>query len=321
LDATNAVDARGVLLTSVGDDHHQILGDSLAQIAREKLGLARRGRPFYLGLLPAGIDALAAEVLAAAGAQAVDLSLGRGTVEAWDGRSARVRLWLPAGEAVVTLPQRGAMQAQMAALAWACWEDLARREGWPLGDAGRALRGVRAPCRYEGFGAAPELLLDTAHNTPALQQVLAQWSAERPRAERVLVFGVMRDKRIDAVLGEIAACAACVVLTAPCWERSLPPRDLAARLRAATPASGTPPLVLVVESVTAAMEEARRRAMAPTAGGRGQSVLVTGSNFLVAEVLDRIGVDDLVGPPHAPLWDAGSPLRERPQREQEVATP
>jgi hypothetical protein len=41
------------------------------------------------------------------------------------------------------------------------------------------------------------------------------------------------------------------------------------------------------------------------------SVLVTGSNFVVAEALDRLGIDHLDQPPHSHLWDSGQPLRRR----------
>jgi hypothetical protein len=54
--------------------------------------------------------------------------------------------------------------------------------------------------------------------------------------------------------------------------------------------------------------DALERAREVGAAGR---VIVTGSNFLVAEALDRIGVDELFADASAPLWDSGRPLRRR----------
>jgi dihydrofolate synthase/folylpolyglutamate synthase len=318
LDATNAAGARAVLLTSVGDDHHQILGDSLPAIAREKLGLARPGMPFYVGELPEELRELARSELAAAGAKHVDLSAVQGAIVGSDGRHARVRMRVGRTSCEAELPQRGRMQAQMAALAVACWTDLAPRLSLPLGDVGGSLQGARVACRYEVHGRNPELVLDTAHNAPALERVLEQWSAERPWHERVLVFGVMRDKRLDSVLPTIARAAAEVIVTAPRWERSLEPRQLADRLREHAAGADADPIT-VHERVTGALEYARARARAMQSAGSQPSVLVTGSNFLVAEVLDRLGVDDVFATGHSPLWDAGLSLRDRPERE--VASP
>ena len=53
LDATNIIPDEAILvsaLTAVDLDHQAFLGDTVAEIAREKAGIARKGRPFVLGL-------------------------------------------------------------------------------------------------------------------------------------------------------------------------------------------------------------------------------------------------------------------------------
>ena len=52
LDATIAIPGDSVVvstLTSVGLDHQEFFGNMVAEIAREKVGIARRGKPFVLG--------------------------------------------------------------------------------------------------------------------------------------------------------------------------------------------------------------------------------------------------------------------------------
>jgi dihydrofolate synthase/folylpolyglutamate synthase len=299
LDATNVVHARGALLTSVGPDHQQVLGESLQEIATEKLGLAKPGRPYYLGALDEDIRRFALERLSELGAEAVDL----GDLPPYAG----------------PLSQRGRNQARLAALVLAAYEDLARRHAWPRVDPRSALESSRVPCRYQVWGHDPELILDTAHNTPALQTLLTQWAAEGSVEDRVLVLGVMRDKRIGEVLSQARRAAGLIIVAAPRWYRALPAHELHEAL-VRTPEGGDTP-VRVAESVRVALEEARFWARARRQSGGIPSVLVTGSNFTVAEALDRLGIDDIHADPHAQAWDAGRALRRRGGAAGEVSIP
>ena len=73
LDATNVVRKAGLVLTSVGLDHQELLGTSLEAIAREKLGLAEAGVPFYLDDLEPGLFALATDSIRAVGGEAIPM--------------------------------------------------------------------------------------------------------------------------------------------------------------------------------------------------------------------------------------------------------
>jgi dihydrofolate synthase/folylpolyglutamate synthase len=289
LDATNAVDARGTLLTSVGLDHQHVLGESLREIAFEKLGLAKRGRPYFLGPLEEEIREFALQRLELVGAEAVDL----GGLPPYAGH----------------LAQRGRNQARLAAVVRACYEDLARRHDWPLGNPENALAETQVPCRYQVLSQRPELILDTAHNAPALATLLEQWGAEGAKSDRVLVLGVMRDKRVDEILARARRSAGLVIATAPRWYRSRPAEDLHKALAEA--AGGGDTELRVSASVREALEQAREWATGRAREGGVPSVLVTGSNFTVAEALDRLGVDDIHGTPRLELWESGKALRRR----------
>ncbi|HRC56129.1 MAG TPA: Mur ligase family protein, partial [Kofleriaceae bacterium] len=65
LDATNVVDSDVAVVTGVALDHQAILGDTLEQIAREKAGIFRRGKPAVIGVSgeAAAVPALYAEAL------------------------------------------------------------------------------------------------------------------------------------------------------------------------------------------------------------------------------------------------------------------
>lgn len=281
LDATNVVSKAGLVLTSVGLDHQELLGHSLEAIAREKLGLAEAGVPFYLDDLAADLQRLAEESIGAVGGEAIPIDRlapsdvrGPGSVQ-------------------------GRLQQRQLARMHAVWTDLARRHGWPDADPARAFADLELPGRYDVRGESPRLILDTAHNAHALGRVLEQFGREGSREQRVLVFGSVHGKEIDPVLGQIGDVAATVLLCAPDWYRALPPEGLRERIRTA---STREPVLEIHDSVREALE--RARALQPAAG-----VLVTGSNFLVAEAMDRLGMDSLED--QARLWTGGQALRRR----------
>jgi folylpolyglutamate synthase/dihydrofolate synthase len=284
LDATNVVRKAGLVLTSVGLDHQDLLGHSLESIAREKLGLAEAGVPFYLDDLEPDLLRLARETIGVAGGEAIEL--------------ARLEEDQVPGSARI----QGKLQQRQLGRMLTVWRDLARRHGWPDAEVGTALGALELPGRYDLRGVAPRLILDTAHNAHALHRVVDQFSREGRARDRVLVFGSVHGKEIDPVLPQLAACAGHILLCAPDWYRALDPQVLARRVAAVAGASAS---IEVAPSVRSALE--RARTLAPTAG-----ILVTGSNFLVGEALDRLGYDAL--DQEVQLWDRGLPLRRRDSR-------
>jgi folylpolyglutamate synthase/dihydrofolate synthase len=286
LDATNVVRKAGLVLTSVGLDHQELLGHSLEAIAREKLGLAAPGVPFYLDDLGGSLRRLAVDAIREAGGEPVLMDD------------------LPAAEAPRARGIEGKLQLRQISRMQPVWEDLARRRGWPAAEPVGALTGLDLSGRYDVRGRSPRLILDTAHNAHALDRVLAQFGGEGDRSERVLVFASVHGKEIDPILPVLGAVASSILVCAPRWYRAVEPADLARRIRAASADSTVP--IEVVGSVRKALEAAR----AAVPSGR---VLVTGSNFLVAEALDRLGIDSLDERGPGP-WDRGEPLRRRPTR-------
>src|SRR6185295_1672352 len=140
-------------------------------------------------------------------------------------------------------------------------------------DAVRAgLARVAWPGRLQVVQRDPLVLLDGAHNGPGIAVVAAE--VQRLAAGRPLrvLFGVMADKDWRTMLGTLGAIASEIVLTRPRQPRSTEPAILAAAAPAAT-----------VVSDPADAYRALVRRSAP-----GDVVLVTGSLFLVADVLAAI---------------------------------
>lgn len=272
LDATNAIRPRAALLTNVGFDHREYLGDTLEAIALEKAGIIKPGVPI--------LTAAAGEVLAVFRRVAAERGAPFSAVaesHAWRLREAGLGglefdLSGPAGRyGALRLPLAGAHQLLNAVLAVAGAETLAG-QGLGCGEAAirAGLGAVRWPGRLQLVPGSPRLILDGAHNPPGTATLAEFLAAQRPDLGRlVLVFGVLRDKEWRVMLPRLLPLADAVVLTRPPSERAEEP----AAVRAAYPEL---PGLRVEADVARAIESAR------TLAGPAGSVVVTGSLYTVA---------------------------------------
>jgi dihydrofolate synthase/folylpolyglutamate synthase len=276
LDATNLCDPALSLITPIGFDHREYLGDTLAAIAREKAGILRPGRPAL-----AWIDEPeAAESLRAAAAETgADLRFVtqevaiEATDSGWTGQ--RVRLATPSRRYELRLPLLGAHQARNLGLAVRAAETLA-----PLGfekidrrAIAEGVAGCRWPGRLEPI-ALPDgrrVLLDAAHNA-AGAAALAEFLAGLGRPVDLL-FGVLADKDYGEMLALLSPHARRIVLTAPPSPRAKDPAELAA---------------LVAEGRDVLVEPDPARALARALALRGEILAVCGSIYLVGEVRRRL---------------------------------
>lgn len=270
LDAATTCHPCATAITSIGFDHAELLGDTLAAIAREKAGIAKPGVPLFLGPLETEADQAISAVAAAVGAPV--LRLGR-----------------EFGEAPVSSALCGAHQRPNAALAVALARSAADHLGRPLPPSGGSpdpiaagLKDVVWPGRLEWLG--PDILLDCAHNAESAR-TLADALHVLPRRPRVLVVSVVGGKAVREMLALLAPHVDVVVATRSSSPRALPPQELLAALPA-----GPMARALVEEDPLAALATAR------AAVGPGGLVVVAGSIFLVGEVRAA-----LTGEPRDPI--------------------
>ena len=271
LDATNVVDPAVAVVTGVALDHEAILGDTVAQIAAEKAGIWKPGRPAIVGAsgLPEAVPILAAAAHAV-GARVTVID------------DAAIAAVPPVG-----LP--GAHQRRNAAAAIAAIQAL----GLPI--RASALATVRHPGRFEVIDppaappGVPRVVLDGAHN-PHGAQALA--GVLRERGERpVLVVAVSADKDVAAIAAALGPVVRAVIATRYQQDRAMDPERLAAVFRQRQPAL----------AVTVAPD--LRAALAAAAAHRAP-ILVAGSLFLVGEARTR-----LLGAPTDPVLVTDPPAR------------
>jgi dihydrofolate synthase/folylpolyglutamate synthase len=273
LDATNVAPARLSVVTSIGLDHTEDLGSTLAQIASEKAGIFRRGRPALARARTAEArEALRAAASAAGAAwhdavEELEIEVQEVSLE-----GTRFHLRTPAREATLATPLPGTHQAWNAALAVRAAELLAagdaRLAGARVTDG---LSRVRWPGRLERFEVgARSVILDGCHN-PEGAEALAGFLVDAGLSGRChLVFGAMADKDIESIAARLFPAARSVQLAPVGSTRAASAEEMGRRV------AGIGPAALAAPGVGAALE----RALALPGA---DPIIVAGSLYLVGE--------------------------------------
>ena len=258
-DATTAAGSEVVVLTNVGLDHAEYLGETIEEIATEKLASLRPGATLVLGTADERVTRLAREACERAGAQLVEF----GDYDTEDAATD----WLPSH---LARNARLGMRAAEVML------------GRPLAESERrvAARGAKLPARFEEFevGGVP-VVVDGGHNPEGLVATLEAVRGRHGGRTLIAVFGALRDKDLASMLRAVGEEADHLVLTRPGGSggRAAEPSDLA---RAFRPKGATGREAVVVEDPVEALQVALDEA-----GRRTGVVLVTGSLYTAAGVL------------------------------------
>jgi dihydrofolate synthase/folylpolyglutamate synthase len=199
LDATNAVTPAVSVITPIGWDHMDMLGDTLAKIAAEKAGIIKPGVPVVTMTQDA-------EVLDVIKRTAAEREAPLIIVETpWTGETG-----------LAGPHQRWNASMAVAAL---------RAAGFDF-DAEvtrRGLREVQWPARFQKAGGC---IIDGAHNIDAARVLAQTWREQFPNEKADIIFGAVAGKDTAAVLRELAPIAACWHFTGFESPRALTPEAL-----------------------------------------------------------------------------------------------
>jgi dihydrofolate synthase/folylpolyglutamate synthase len=273
LDATNIVQPQLSVITSIGLDHMEFLGETLAKIAREKAGIIKPGVPVVIGRLPAEAEAIMRETARARGAPI---------------HSVREVF----GDEVEKYPATrlaGSHQRVNAATATLAARVLQHILPVHAANIAAALAEVDWPARWQKFSLPQNraLILDASHNAEGAQTLdenLSRLRAETGRAP-ILLVGALGDYRARALLAVAARHAQEIILLQPAQPRATPLAELAQYIPADFP--GPVRLGQVAEIFPARGECAL--------GGPGETIVATGSIYLLGEILERFAHSAPVG--------------------------
>ena len=254
LDATNVCLPELCVITRIGLDHCDWLGDTVEKVAAEKAGIIKPGVPVVLGENGESVRTVVSSCARAAGAPffyAPDLASG--------------------GEMPADLPLGGAFNRENAVTALAALRVLASAGRIPVPNPADCFSGVVWPGRFQLVGGC---IVDGAHNPPAAVALAASLESEFPGRRLPLVAGFCGDKDVDAVLRLLAPHVLRGFAVRTCNPRSLSAEETAALMRGAG----------IAARPCGSLAEALREAAAAST-----PVLVCGSLFLAGEALVELG--------------------------------
>ena len=265
LDATNVVDPEVAVITSIGLDHCDMLGDTLELIAAEKAGIIKTGKPVVIGRLPAEAETVVRKVAGEKGAPVISVrevfgeALAGYPTTAFEGDYQR---WNAATAVLV---------ARCFAAKWKLSDEVVRR----------GLESAKWPGRWQRAKVGGRnLILDASHNPEGAGVLDAQLRALVAETGRkpVVVTGVLGAARARPLLETISRYAAEIHLVMPQQSRASGFEELEALI------PGTFTGVVKRATVASVFPDSGTCAV----GGPDDTVVVTGSIYLLGEVMARI---------------------------------
>ncbi|MET8263406.1 folylpolyglutamate synthase/dihydrofolate synthase family protein [Micromonospora arida] len=232
-DATNVLQAGVCVITPIGLDHTEWLGDTIQDIALAKAGIIHPGATVIS----------AAQEEEAAGPLLERCAEVGATIAREGGEFGVLGRAVAVGGQVLTLqglggvyddvfiPLHGAHQAQNAAMALAAVEAFlgagARRQ-LDIEAVREGFASTSSPGRLERVRNAPTILLDGAHNPHGMKATVTALQEEFAFSKLVAVIGVLADKDAEALLELLEPVVDQVVVTRNSSPRAMPTEELAA---------------------------------------------------------------------------------------------
>ncbi len=269
-DATNVVVPEVSVITSIGLDHCEFLGNDIEKIAFEKAGIVKNGVPVVVGCVPEAAESVIRKIAAERNSPIF---------------SVRERF----GNDVKAFPRtnlEGAHQRKNAATATIAAEIFLEKIGKKIVPAAfnSALQNVSWAARWETkiLGDGQKIVVDVAHNAECAV-VLAEMlrgNFLETKARPIVICGVLGAERARPILSAISQFAAKIILVRPKQERACTLEEL----RKCVPADFAGEVV--ESSVPALFPQPNFCAEKPKNGG---TVVVAGSCYLAGEVLSALG--------------------------------
>lgn len=273
LDAVNLVDADVALVTSIGVDHSDWLGDTRESVAFEKAGIFRTGRPALCGDInpPAPLLDKAAALQAPLSLRGCDFDLElHATHWSWRGLDAKGQVLSLSGLPLLSLPmENAALALQAYAVLGLPWQPDVLLQ---------ALQQTRVVGRLDerrvlDAGRSISLLLDVGHNPQAAEFLAKRLAARQVKGRIRAVFGLLADKDLAGVIEPLNGLIDSWVVAPLPTMRTRTASELASGLKAA--GAQVQESETIAKALTCQVSQAREEDL----------VLVFGSFYCVAEAL------------------------------------
>ena len=279
-DATNVVDADVSVITPIGLDHMEYLGNTLSEIAATKAGIIKeQGFVVLAQQSPeAAVELLrrAAEVGADVAREGLEYSI--------DSRAIAVGGQLISITGLrgyyddLFLPLHGKHQASNAAAALIAVEAFFGEQDLDIDAVRRAFASLTSPGRCEIIHRDPTIILDAAHNPHGAQAIAETLASEFTFDEVTGIVAVMADKDAFGILQALEPVMNQIIVTENSAERSM---DVSELTKLANQVFGSD-RVFAEPTLTQAIERAIKDSIRPLSD-ESLAILITGSVVTVGE--------------------------------------
>jgi len=281
LDATNVVDPILSVITNIGLEHQEYLGDDLVSIAGEKAGIIKEGVPVLTGERDKDVLSVFKKVCderettlfhADNFFEIIGCSSGLWGQEFLlrsDGKSAEGRY---------RIPLLGEFQLENARLVLAA-VSLLRESGVCVEESAvsNGLLRTSWPGRMQVLSEDPIVIADGAHNIDAAERFAKAVKLIIPEKRNILVFGALGDKDIEGIMSFLFPCAEEVFVSAPEIDRSAPLEHVYSRAKELFPNMPVSCFPTLTEAFATAVEKQKDK--------KDGAVIVSGSLYTVGEIL------------------------------------
>lgn len=267
LDATNVIEPELSIITSISLDHTELLGDTIDKIAREKAGIIKPGKPLLIGKLPEEAE-----------------SVVRKSAKEKGSKLYSVRERFPDMEKLPKTNLAGTYQRWNAAVAAYATEILIKQFPVDTARTSSILQSIEWPGRWQTLKIDNKtLILDTTHNQEGAEMLNQHLEAliHQNQLKPIIIAGTTGELRARSLMAVIAKYARKLYLVTPQQANATPSQTLEKHL---------PEEVKMLASHDK-IETLFPKPETCTAGDPGDTIVVTGSIYLVGEVLKQLNVD------------------------------
>ena len=224
LDATNTIIPEASIITSISREHTNILGNSLEEIAGEKAGILKPEVPVFTGIMRKEAEDVIDKKSEEKGCKLFRLSdflQIKDTFAELDLGKKKYKIY--------DLPLQGFHQKLNAALALLALNKTLGVSDYKTINKGfaKVLKNSGLQARYEVANENPKIIFDAAHNPEGTESFINEFKNEFENyEERILIFGVMKDKDAEEMLGFLKPYFSKFILTTIDYERAAEPKEL-----------------------------------------------------------------------------------------------
>ncbi len=254
LDATNIITPQVSVITNIALDHTKVLGNTLEKIATEKAGIIKEEVPVVLGKMP---------------------EMAKETIEHITEQKKATVYFSNVIPSVLATDLKGKAQVENQKTARTCIEVL-QGLGYSVPEKAiengllKVIENTGLRGRWEAIQERPKIILDTAHNPDGISQVLEQLRQEN-YGKAILIIGFVQGKEIEEMLALFPKEEWVYIFTQPNNPRTWVPKDYRNSIEVEN--------YHLIENSQEAYKKAQELA------NEEDIILVTGSNFLIADVL------------------------------------